>query len=143
MISADLIRESLQLTDIVKLSDPELDQVARLIGVRPGSVQGQMSELLAEYRLQLVCLTRGAEGSILLTRDEIHEHPGFSVKVTDTVGAGDAFLAALVFYYLRRAPLEVINEGANRLGAWISSQPGATPPGARAVARRITQRSAK
>ena len=137
--SAALIRESLRMADIVKLSDPEMEQVVRLLKLEPGSVQSQMSQLLEKYQLELVCLTRGGEGSILLTKDEIHEHPGFPVEVVDTVGAGDSFLAALVFSFLRQAPLEVINERANRLSTWISSQAGATPPGTRAAARTITR----
>ena len=137
--SPDIIRASLQKADIVKLSDPEMEHVVQLLEVRPGPVESQMSQLLNDYRLKLICVTRGAEGSILMSRDEIHLHPGFAVEVADTVGAGDAFLAALVFYYLRQAPLEVINERANRLGAWISSQAGATPPGTRAAARTMTR----
>jgi fructokinase len=49
------------------------------------------------------------------------------VKVADTVGAGDAFTAALVHGYLRGTPLAQINETANRVGAWVASQSGATP----------------
>ena len=136
--SATLIRESLQMANIVKLSDPEMDQVVRLLALGHGSVRSQMTQLLEEYRLELLCLTRGEAGSVLLTRDGIHEHSGFPVDVVDTVGAGDAFLAALVFYSLRGASLEVTNEAANRLGAWIASQAGATPAGTRAAARRIS-----
>jgi len=49
------------------------------------------------------------------------------VKVADTVGAGDAFTAALVHHWLRHAPLEEMNVAANRLGAWVASQEGAMP----------------
>jgi fructokinase len=49
------------------------------------------------------------------------------VKVADTVGAGDAFTATLVHGYLRRIPLPQLNETANRVGAWVASQTGATP----------------
>jgi len=49
------------------------------------------------------------------------------VKVADTVGAGDAFTAALVHGYLRGTSLAQINENANRVGAWVASQSGATP----------------
>jgi fructokinase len=47
--------------------------------------------------------------------------------VVDTVGAGDTFTAALTHYYLRGAPLAVLNEAGNRWGAWMASQRGAMP----------------
>jgi fructokinase len=50
------------------------------------------------------------------------------VKVADTDGAGDAFTAALVHGYLRGTSLPQVNETANRVGAWVASQSGATPP---------------
>jgi fructokinase len=83
--------------------------------------------LLSSHDLKLVCVTRGSGGSLLISADECSEHPGFKVKVADTVGAGDAFTAALVHGYLRGSSLTQINETANRVGAWVASQPGATP----------------
>jgi fructokinase len=82
--------------------------------------------LLSLYDLKLVCVTRGDSGSILVSADESNEHSGFKVKVADTVGAGDAFTAALVHGYLRGTSLAQINQTANRVGAWVASQPGAT-----------------
>jgi fructokinase len=65
---------------------------------------------------------------LLATRNQkISEHPGFQVKVADTVGAGDAFTAALVHEYLRGAALEEMSETANRVGAWVASQVGGMP----------------
>jgi fructokinase len=90
--------------------------------------QNSARRLLSSYDLHLVCITRGTNGSLLVSADQCSEHPGFKVKVADTVGAGDAFTAALVHGYLRGTPLEQINETANRVGAWVASQPGATPP---------------
>ena len=58
-----------------------------------------------------------------------HEHPGFRVKVKDTIGAGDAFTAALVHEYLRDRGLAEMNEAANRMGAWVASHSGAMPQG--------------
>ena len=84
-------------------------------------------EPLDTYNLKLACVTRGALGSLLISEKERHEHPGYQVRVADTVGAGDAFTAALVYHYLRRAPLPALNEAANRMGAWVASQTGATP----------------
>ena len=86
------------------------------------SEEGSAHDLLSLYDLELVCITRGTAGSLLISSDDRSEHPGFKVKVADTVGAGDAFTAALVHGYLRQAPLAQINETANRVGAWVASQ---------------------
>jgi fructokinase len=80
----------------------------------------------------------GGSGSSLVTREEVDRHPGIPVKVVDTVGAGDAFAAALTHYYLRNAPLSVMNEAGNRWGSWVASQPGAMPPLGEATRASIT-----
>jgi len=72
-------------------------------------------------------VTRGANGSLLVTREEWHAHAGIQVKVADTIGAGDAFTAALTHYMLRGADLATLNEAGNRWGAWVASQVGAMP----------------
>ena len=62
-----------------------------------------------------------------MAADGVHKHPGFPTEVADTVGAGDAFTAALIHHYLRGATLNEMNEAANRMGSWVASQVGATP----------------
>jgi fructokinase len=74
-----------------------------------------------------VAITRGGQGSLLVTREEWHEHPGIATKVADTIGAGDAFTAAMTHYLLRGADLATLNEAGNRWGAWVASQSGAMP----------------
>ena len=97
-----------------------------------GTDEKSSAQLLRkEFGLKLVCVTRGGEGSLLVSERECHEHPGFPVKVVDTVGAGDAFTAALVYEFLRGSPLSLVHEKANRMGAWVAGRAGATPtPGA-------------
>ena len=84
--------------------------------------------LLEQYPLALVALTRGAAGSLKVARTETVSHPGYTVEVVDTVGAGDAFTAALTVGLLAKRDLSTVNAGANRLAAFACSQPGATPP---------------
>lgn len=129
-ISGEVIQESLELASVVKMNEEELPQVLRLLGLeneaaqlRPGA-----ERLLAEFpSLQLVAITRGNRGSILVSREEWDEHPGFPVQVADGIGAGDAFTAALTHYLLRGAPLATLNEAGNRWGGWVASQSGAMP----------------
>src|SRR5580658_9094864 len=143
--SGEVIQESLELATVMKMNDAEVPLVLGLLGL-PGengpeaSATNTDAERLASERLgaerllsefptlQMVAVTRGGHGSLLVTRDEWHEHPGLPVKVADTIGAGDAFTAALTHYLLRGADLATLNEAGNRWGGWVASQSGAMPP---------------
>jgi fructokinase len=131
--SGEVIQESLELATAVKMSDEELPLVLGLLGLPAGeAVLSELrlgaTRLLGEFpELGLVAVTRGAQGSLLVTRDEWHEHAGIKVKVADTIGSGDAFTAALTHYMLRGADLATLNEAGNRWGAWMASQVGAMP----------------
>ncbi len=138
--SQEILAESMRLADIVKLNDEELPKVMSLGGFHfsPGDELAAARQLIAAYDLKLVCITRGGRGSLLVGRDSSASvHPGFRVRVTDTVGAGDAFTAGLVHEYLRGAEsgrmdlqetkLDDMNEVANRVGAWVASEEGAMP----------------
>ena len=125
--SAQVLAESMMLATLVKLNHEELPRIMRLFELEHHREEDSARRLLSVHDLKLVCITRGNGGSLLISADECSEHPGFQVKVADTVGAGDAFTAALVHGYLRGTPLAQINENANRVGAWVASQSGATP----------------
>jgi fructokinase len=125
--TAQVVTESMKLAGIVKLNHEELPRVMRLLDLEYRSEQDSARTLLLVHDLQLICVTRGSRGSFLMTCDGYHEHAGFKVRVADTVGAGDAFTAALVHGYLQRKSLAEINETANRMGAWVASQRGGVP----------------
>jgi fructokinase len=124
--SADVLRESAKVAGIMKVNHEELPRVAEMLGHKAAG-QKPAEWLMKEFRLKLLCVTQGAGGSALFTRSGVHRHPGFAIKVADTVGAGDAFTAALVHHYLRKATPDAMNEAANRMGSWVASQVGATP----------------
>jgi fructokinase len=125
--SAQVLAESMRLATVVKLNHEELPKIMGLFELENLGQRDAARCLLSRHDLKLVCVTRGTEGSLLVSAEECSEHPGFKVKVADTVGAGDAFTAALVHGYLRGTSLAQINENANRVGAWVASQSGATP----------------
>jgi len=125
--SAETLHESLRLTDIVKLNQDELPAVVKLLGHPFEDEETSARWLRGSYKLKLICVTRGAMGSLLVSEKEKSKHAGCKVRVVDTVGSGDAFTAALIYHYLRRASLSTLNEAANRMGAWVASQTGATP----------------
>jgi fructokinase len=125
--SREVVTESIKLADIIKLNDEELPKVMSLCDLPHQDERSSARRLKDVYDLKLICLTRGAHGSLLLQGDKISEHGGFHVKVADTVGSGDAFTAGLVHEYLRNASLDEMNEVANRVGAWVASEAGAMP----------------
>ena len=126
--SAQVLEESAQLADIIKVNHDELPVVAKLLGLPFIYDEMRAAQWLrAQYRSKLVCITRGAKGSLVVGEEQSSEHPGYRVHVADTVGAGDAFTAALVYHYLRHASVSTLNEAANRMGAWVASETGATP----------------
>ncbi len=138
--TAQVLTESMKLATIVKLNQEELPKIMRLFELENRGEEDSARRLLSSHDLKLVCVTRGNSGSLLVSADERSEHPGFKVKIADTVGAGDAFTAALVFGYLRGTPLAQINETANRVGAWVASQSGATPvPKPGGLAQTLTE----
>lgn len=125
--SPEVISESMQLADIVKLNDEELPRIMSLAGFAHVDENSSARRLLAAYDLKLVCVTRGGRGSLLVRGEDVSEHTGFRVRVADTVGSGDAFTAGLVHEYLQGASLDGMNEVANLVGAWVASEVGAMP----------------
>lgn len=146
--SSETVQESLEVATVLKMNDAELPLVLKLLGLSDDPVGDEAGtedglrlgaqRLLAEFpALMLVAVTRGAHGSLLVNRQGWHSHPGIPVEVKDTIGAGDAFTAAMTHYLLQGANLARINEAGNRWGAWVASHPGAMPPLTNEVRNRI------
>jgi fructokinase len=122
-----IVMQSLQLANVLKLNDAELSVLADMLGWS-GADHELLQQLVDEFSLQLVALTRGAVGALVLSLSgERSDLPGQPTIVVDTVGAGDSFTAALVIGLLSGLPIATINAWGNRVAAFVSSQPGATP----------------
>jgi fructokinase len=122
----DVIRGSLTLANVLKLNDEELQVIAPMHDLE-GSDETIIRSLLELYGLKLVALTRGSRGSLIITPDAVSEVAGVEVSIADTVGAGDAFTAAMVTGYLNSWSLEKTNLFANRVAAFVCSKIGAVP----------------
>lgn len=123
----DLIRESLLIANALKCNEDELPVLGRIFGLT-GSDAEMLDQLVARFQLRLVALTRGSEGSLLVTESgEVSDVPGVETQVVDTVGAGDSFTAALALGFLHGLPLATTHTWASSVAAFVCSQPGATP----------------
>jgi fructokinase len=124
-----IFEELVPFTEVVKLSDEDarwlyprltLEDVAqRVLGLGPA----------------LVAVTRGAEGSLLTTREARITVPSVTSAVVDTIGAGDSYMSALIYGLLMRgadglAPsvLESLGRMAAKAAAITVRRAGAQPP---------------
>lgn len=123
----DWIHESLRRASIVKLNDDEVRTLAAMFSTHTRTDDEFARWVLDTYRVEIVCITRGAAGALAVSQDALCEVSGLSVNVVDTVGAGDAFTAALIWSRLNCRPLERAIDLANRLGALVASRAGAMP----------------
>ena len=125
--SVEIMRSSLQRANILKLNHEEVPILAAMLQAKSQNESEFCQEMLEEFQLKIVCVTRGANGSVVASESKIHEHPGLHMNVADTVGAGDAFTAGLVHELLHGNSLAAASDTANRMGAWVASQTGAMP----------------
>ncbi len=146
--AANVIERSLELATIFKVNADEMPIVLSLLGfphsgeTTPHALLAGARLLIDQFPVTLVVVTLGAQGSLLITRNEVHRHTGHPCEIVDTIGAGDAFTAALTHYYLQGAPLPLLSEAGNRWGAWMASQPGAMPDLSEETRARITSQIA-
>ena len=117
------VRALLERSDVLKVNAEELPIVAELCGIAGDPLAG----LWSRFSLKLLAVTLGSQGSLLCTAAERREEPGLPVQVLDTVGAGDAFTAALAAGLMQGADLRTIHRRAARLSAFVCTQEGATP----------------
>ncbi|MBQ8939346.1 MAG: carbohydrate kinase [Paludibacteraceae bacterium] len=136
--TAEVIAESLQRANILKINDEELDVVATMLLGEP-TIPGHLiaedaektrricRELISRYDLDMLILTCGAIGSYVFTMEEESYITTPKVKVADTVGAGDSFTATFVAQLLLGKPIPEAHKKAVDVSAFVCTQNGAMP----------------
>ncbi|MGC3958521.1 MAG: carbohydrate kinase [Verrucomicrobiota bacterium] len=122
-----VIEQSLRLANVLKLNDSELPILAEMFHLG-GAPRQQIEALAKGFGLRLVALTQGTQGSLLYQEGRWSQQPSLGVQVVDTVGAGDAFTAALVMGLLQESSLDDLHATAAELAAHVCAHAGATPP---------------
>ena len=124
--SRDVVTYLLNQADIVKLNHHELAELAGWFGVSPAESTA-LRWLAERFGLQAVCVTKGADGAALWVGGQLYRSPGIAVQVQDTIGSGDAFLAALLRGWLAgHSPTDYL-AFACAAGSLVASYQGATP----------------
>lgn len=125
-VERDVIEASLHGSHILKLNEAELELLSDWFKLK-GSIKKRVALLAKQFICPTICVTRGSAGAALHHLGVWSEHPGYAVKVKDTVGAGDAFLAAMLHGILEGFSNARILAYANAVGAYVAGQQGATP----------------
>jgi fructokinase len=126
--SLDLVERLSRLASIIKLNETEAETLFRLCqcsGIY--SVESFCRYWSSIYGTDVICVTLGRLGCAVWSDGILREFPGYSVKVADTIGAGDAFSAAFLNALQLGWPLDRVASFANAVGAIVASRPGATP----------------
>ena len=124
--SCEVLEESLMLADILKINDEEIRIVAGMLGLSDDAVTA-CRELIGNFGLRLVILTKGLEGSEVITADKVIPQGVDDVEIVDTVGAGDSFTAAFTVAYLRGDSLAEAQRLASETASYVCSRKGAMP----------------
>jgi len=109
MTDPEVFQRSLEIANVLKLSDEELPVLAKQFALT-GDYQSQLDELRQRFDLTTIAYTCGEHGAILLHGDEISHCTGVPTDVVDTVGAGDAFTAALVAGLLEQKRVRMLSK---------------------------------
>lgn len=121
-----LVEELLHQANIAKLNEHELAELSGWFGLT-GDWQQRMGQLRERYGVDALCVTLGADGAALLNGAGFFQQAGFPVGVEDTIGSGDAFLAAFLHKTLQGESPQKTLEFACATGAYVATQRGATP----------------
>lgn len=125
--SFPLIEKLMRIADLVKMNDDELALIASAMGSASADLEENIRFISHKTQTETVCVTRGANGAVLYIDGQLYSHPGFEVKVADTIGAGDSFLAALIAKNLGSTNYQESLNFAAAMGAIVASHKGANP----------------
>jgi fructokinase len=117
----------LAAADILKVNEHELVYLKDELNLSGNTDEHLLKQLSLLFNIQIICLTVGEKGAFVLHEDFLHHHKGYAIKVADTVGAGDSFLATFVASYLNGYPMDTILDRACKVGSFVASQHGANP----------------
>lgn len=137
--SKEVILESLQRCNVLKINDEELVQIGRLFGYPGLDMSNKCWLILGKYNLQMLVLTCGVNGSYVFTPGNVYYQPTPLVKVADTVGAGDSFTGAFCAAILSGMAVPDAHRLAVDVSAYVCTQNGAMPTIPQEIKTQLSQ----
>ncbi len=125
--NAELLSELMQKADFIKLNDEELEEISVHFKLQKNTLEGQVKAVSAYTNTNQICITKGGEGATLFYNNGFYHNKGYKIKVVDTVGAGDSFLATLISKILQGSHPQKAIDYACAVGAMVAGSNGANP----------------
>jgi fructokinase len=113
--------------DFIKFNDDELFEIAKMLGSPYHSLEQNIHFIAKETSTSQICVTKGSHGAVLFYNENLYYNSGFKIKVVDTVGSGDSFLAALLVQLLQNNSPQKAIDFACAVGAIVAQYEGANP----------------
>ena len=123
----EILRESFQRCNILKINDEELVLIGRMFGYPGLDIENKCWLILGKYNLDMLVLTCGTNGSYVFTPGHVSFQETPKVKVADTVGAGDSFTGSFVGSILNGKSVPEAHRTAVQVSAYVCTQNGAMP----------------
>ena len=123
----EIIKESIQRCNILKINDEELVLIGRMFGYPGLDIENKCWLILGKYNLDMLVLTCGTNGSYVFTPGQMSFQPTPKVEVADTVGAGDSFTGSFCAAILNGKPVAEAHKKAVAVSAFVCTQNGAMP----------------
>ncbi|HVW97857.1 MAG TPA: PfkB family carbohydrate kinase [Mucilaginibacter sp.] len=121
------LSELLSKTDIVKFNQAELKYTARLFDGWFETEHDKVKYLQDAFGIPEVVVTRGGDGAAYYKNDKMYCASAPAIKINDTIGSGDAFLAAFIQSRHQLIPPEISINQAIVMGAFIATKKGGCP----------------
>ncbi|GGK12206.1 fructokinase [Yeosuana aromativorans] len=117
----------MEKADFIKFNDDELYEVSKMLSSKYLSLEQNIRFIASKTNTKHICVTKGHHGAVLLYDDKLYYNSGYLIKVVDTVGAGDSFLASLISQLLNRVNPQEAIDFACAVGALVAQSEGANP----------------
>ena len=123
----EILVDLMYKADFIKLNDDELYEISDFLGSPFHNLEQNIHFIAQKTKTAHICVTKGEHGAVLLYNNALFYNSGYKIKVVDTVGSGDSFLASLISQLINGSAPQKAIDFACAVGALVAQNEGANP----------------
>ena len=123
----EILVDLMYKADFIKLNDDELYEISAFLGSPFHNLEQNIHFISEKTKTAHICVTKGEHGAVLLYNNALFYNSGYKIKVVDTVGSGDSFLASLISQLINGSAPQKAIDFACAVGALVAQNEGANP----------------